>query len=215
MNALAITLNLVVVSIILLSVSYYAYILYTNNQKKLEEEENEKVQKEIDEKQKEEESNYMSQIPIQKDEVYHIGDNVFTFDEAEALCKSMDSELASYDQLIDAYKSGAEWCSYGWSKDKMALYPTQKKTWDKLQKAPKNKRDDCGSPGINGGVFRNTKLKFGANCYGKKPSRPNEYPEVVDYISNKSRNQKKLEKYFKDTRGNYSVLPFNRIKWSK
>ena len=33
MNALTITLNLVVVSIILLSVSYYAYILYTNNQK--------------------------------------------------------------------------------------------------------------------------------------------------------------------------------------
>ena len=96
MNALTITLNLVVVSIILLSVSYYAYILYTNNQKKLEEEENEKVQKELDEKQKEEESNYMPQIPIQKDEVFHIGDNIFTFDEAEALCKSMDSELASY-----------------------------------------------------------------------------------------------------------------------
>ena len=169
MNALTITLNLVVVSIILLSVSYYAYILYTNNQKKLEEEENEKVQKELDEKQKEEESNYMPQIPIQKDEVYHIGDNVFTFDEAEALCKSMDSELASYDQLIDAYKSGAEWCSYGWSKDKMALYPTQKKTWDKLQKAPKNKRDDCGSPGINGGVFRNTKL----NCI--EPHLPQVY----------------------------------------
>ena len=35
MNALTITLNLVVVSIILLSVSYYAYILYTNNQKKI------------------------------------------------------------------------------------------------------------------------------------------------------------------------------------
>ena len=109
MNALAITLSWVVVLIILLSVSYYAYILYTNNQKKIEEEE-ERVQKELDEKQKEEESDYMPKIPIQQDEVYHIGDNVFTFDEAEALCKSMDSELASYDQLIDAYKSRAKCC---------------------------------------------------------------------------------------------------------
>ena len=152
---------------------------------------------------------------IQTEEVYHIGDNAFNYDQANALCKSMDSELASYDQLIDAYKSGAEWCSYGWSKDKMALYPTQKKTWDKLQKAPENKRDDCGSPGINGGVFKNTNLKFGANCYGKKPSKPNEYPEVVDYISTKSKQEQELEKYFKDTRRDYSVLPFNRIKWSK
>jgi len=215
MNALTTTLISVIVLIFLLSVSYYAYILYINNQKIQEAiEEQEMIQKKATEK-NENSTRLLPEMLIQDKEVYHIGDNAFNYDQANALCKSMDSELASYDQLIDAYKTGAEWCSYGWSKDKMALYPTQKKTWDKLQKAPQNKRDDCGSPGINGGVFKNTNLKFGANCYGKKPSKPNEYPEVVDYISTKSKQQQELEKYFKDTRSNYSVLPFNRIKWSK
>ena len=215
MNALTTTLISVIVLIFLLSVSYYAYILYINNQKIQEAiEEQEMIQKKATEK-NENSARLLPEMLIQDKEVYHIGDNAFNYDQANALCKSMDSELASYDQLIDAYKTGAEWCSYGWSKDKMALYPTQKKTWDKLQKAPQNKRDDCGSPGINGGVFKNTNLKFGANCYGKKPSKPNEYPEVVDYISTKSKQQQELEKYFKDTRSNYSVLPFNRIKWSK
>ena len=215
MNALTTTLISVIVLIILLSVSYYAYILYMNNQKIQKTiQEQEMIQKEITEK-KEKSSSLLPEMLIQDKEVYHIGDNAFNYDQANALCQSMDSELASYDQLIDAYKTGAEWCSYGWSKDKMALYPTQKKTWDKLQKAPQDKRDDCGSPGINGGVFKNTNLKFGANCYGKKPSKPNEYPEVVDYISTKSKQQQELQKYFKDTRSNYSVLPFNRIRWSK
>lgn len=215
MNALTTTLISVIVLIILLSVSYYAYILYMNNQKIQKTiQEQEMIQKEITEK-KEKSSSLLPEMLIQDKEVYHIGDNAFNYDQANALCKSMDSELASYDQVIDAYKTGAEWCSYGWSKDKMALYPTQKKTWDKLQKAPQDKRDDCGSPGINGGVFKNTNLKFGANCYGKKPSKPNEYPEVVDYISTKSKQQQELQKYFKDTRSNYSVLPFNRIRWSK
>ena len=215
MNALTTTLISVIVLIILLSVSYYAYILYMNNQKIQKTiQEQEMIQKEITEK-KEKSSSLLPEMLIQDKEVYHIGDNAFNYDQANALCKSMDSELASYDQVIDAYKTGAEWCSYGWSKDKMALYPTQKKTWYKLQKAPQDKRDDCGSPGINGCVFKNTNLKFGANCYGKKPSKPNEYPEVVDYISTKSKQQQELQKYFKDTRSNYSVLPFNRIRWSK
>ena len=49
------------------------------------------------------------------------------------MCNAHDGELASYEQIEKAYNDGAEWCSYGWSKDVMALYPTQKSTYNKLK----------------------------------------------------------------------------------
>ena len=51
----------------------------------------------------------------------------------------------------------------------MAYFPTQKSTWTELQKNPKAK-NNCGRPGINGGYMGNANLKFGVNCFGKKPS---------------------------------------------
>tara|TARA_Y100000389_G_scaffold129301_1_gene126759 strand:+ start:75 stop:746 length:672 start_codon:yes stop_codon:yes gene_type:complete len=152
---------------------------------------------------------------INRNEVFHIGDNIFTYDQAEAMCKSQGAELATYDQIVDAYKSGAEWCSYGWSKDNMALYPTQKSTYDALQKVPEEHRNDCGSPGINGGVFENKSLRFGVNCYGKRPSEPKNPPTAQDYLTQHKENQKTLVNYLKDTRDKYSILPFNRNKWRK
>ena len=50
----------------------------------------------------------------------------------------------------------------------MAYFPTQKSTWTELQKDPKRK-NDCGRPGVNGGYMVNPYLRFGVNCYGKKP----------------------------------------------
>ena len=70
-------------------------------------------------------------------EVFNIPNNDYTYSDAKALCKAYGGNLASYTQIENAYKSGAEWCNYGWSADQMALYPTQKVTWNKLQK---NKR---------------------------------------------------------------------------
>ena len=67
-------------------------------------------------------------------EVFHIGDNVYTFDEAKLICNAYDGDLANYSQVENAYRNGAEWCSYGWSKGQMALYPTQKLTYEKLKK---------------------------------------------------------------------------------
>ena len=57
-------------------------------------------------------------------------------------------------QIEDAYKSGAEWCNYGWSDNQLALFPTQKTTWHKLQKI-KGHKHDCGRAGINGGFIAN------------------------------------------------------------
>lgn len=103
-----------------------------------------------------------------KKEVFHISNNLYTYNDAKSICKGFDAELATYDQIEDAYKNGAEWCEYGWSEDQMAFFPTQKETWEKLQKNPKAK-NNCGRTGVNGGYFSNPNIRFGVNCYGVKP----------------------------------------------
>jgi hypothetical protein len=108
-------------------------------------------------------------------EVFNIRNNLYTYDEAREVCSIYGAKLASYDQVEYAYNKGAEWCNYGWSEGQMALFPTQKKTWDALQAKNKNKCDgksvnnSCGRPGINGGIIKNPNVRFGVNCYGKKP----------------------------------------------
>mgnify|MGYP001407546069 CR=1 FL=1 len=44
-----------------------------------------------------------------------------------------ESENLENDEIENSYKDGGEWCGYGWSDGQMALYPTQKKTFAKLQ----------------------------------------------------------------------------------
>lgn len=110
-------------------------------------------------------------------EVFNVSNNLYTYDDAQAICKSYDAKLATYDQVEAAYNNGAEWCNYGWSEGQMALFPTQKSTWKKLQdldakNTGKNRRsvkNNCGRPGVNGGYFENPYIKFGVNCFGKKP----------------------------------------------
>ena len=116
-------------------------------------------------------------------EVFNIANNKYTYEDAQAICKSYDATLATYDQIERAYNNGAEWCNYGWSADQMILFPTQKKTWEKLQKIDEDRgcdsnaashKNDCGRPGINGGYIANPYVKFGVNCFGKKPKASDE-----------------------------------------
>jgi hypothetical protein len=111
-------------------------------------------------------------------EVFNIRNNLYTYDEAREVCSIYGAKLATYDQIEHAYNKGAEWCNYGWSEGQMALFPTQKATWEKLQgKSNSGKcgstnnigNQSCGRPGINGGVIKNPHIRFGVNCYGKKP----------------------------------------------
>jgi hypothetical protein len=108
------------------------------------------------------------------DQVFNIRNNIYTYDEAAAVCSIYNSKLATYDQVEDAYNAGGEWCNYGWSEGQMALFPTQKNTWNKLQGSEKTKHA-CGRPGINGGYMSNANIRFGVNCYGQKPD-----PKTVD-----------------------------------
>ena len=103
-------------------------------------------------------------------QVFNVARNVYTFHEAAPLCKAFGAELATYDQVKDAHKAGADWCNYGWVKGQMAVYPTQKATYDKLQHGPEHERMSCGRPGVNGGYFPNAEQRFGVNCYGPRPA---------------------------------------------
>jgi hypothetical protein len=159
-------------------------------------------------------------VPTQPNEVFNISNNLYTYDDAQAICSSYDAKLATYDQIEAAYNDGAEWCSYGWSDNQMIYFPTQKATWDKLQKTKKHK-NDCGRPGVNGGYIANPYLKFGVNCYGKKPkASDNDLARMKankDYVFPKTEEDLALEKkikYWKDNADKLlKVNSFNTNKW--
>ena len=106
--------------------------------------------------------------PVETNEVFNIGNNMFTYDDAQSVCASYGARLANYDEIETAYNTGGEWCNYGWSEGQSAYFPTQKKTWQNLQKSDKTK-NACGRPGVNGGYIDNPNVRFGVNCFGKKP----------------------------------------------
>ena len=157
-----------------------------------------------------------------KDEVFNISNNLFTFDDADKVCKSFDARLATYDEIEDAYTHGAEWSSYGWSAGQHAYFPTQKDTWNKLQTV-KGHEHDLGRPGVNGGYFKNPNIRFGVNCYGVKPAmsdaekklmdsrKENIYPKTdIDILLDKK------VKFFQDHKDKLLVINgYNNDKWSK
>ncbi len=105
-----------------------------------------------------------------KNEVFNIRNNMYTYDDAQSVCASYGARLASYSEVEEAYQDGGEWCNYGWSEGQMALFPTQKSTWELLQKNKNPKiKQACGRPGVNGGFIDNPEVRFGINCYGVKP----------------------------------------------
>ena len=150
--------------------------------------------------------------PVAKSEVFHVGGNEYTYQDAPAVCAAYDSELATYDQLSAALSLGAEWCAYGWSQGGMALYPTQQSTWIQLQSDP-NSRTSCGRPGINGGYF-DPNTKFGVNCYGPKPTdnTNSKYPLPLPGYDPTIFNQ--LVNKFKSQLNSMTVNAFNRDAWS-
>jgi hypothetical protein len=147
-------------------------------------------------------------------EVFNIGENVYAYDDAEAVCLAHGAKLATYDQMIEAYKKGADWCNYGWVKGQLALYPTQKKTWLKLQRNPPEKRDVCGQPGLNGGYFDNKHIRLGVNCYGIKPTpKPRERIKKTVQSDYDAELQSKINAYKKE-KDSITIVPFNQDHWS-
>ena len=96
----------------------------------------------------------------------------------------------------------------------MALYPTQKKTWEKLQEDPTS-ANDCGQWGVNGGYFDNKDTLFGANCYGIKPDPKDRERTKGVPVSMSQRNILSKVKKYRDTKNSLTVNPFNADLWSQ
>jgi hypothetical protein len=162
--------------------------------------------------------------PQSIEEVFNVSNNLYTYDDAQAVCAAYGARLATYDEIEDAYNNGADWCNYGWSDGQMAFFPTQKETWTKLQKNPKRK-NDCGRPGVNGGYMANPYLKFGVNCYGKRPDPTQADLNTmaanakIDVVVPKTDEEKQLDKKVQFWKENadklLNVNSFNREKWSE
>ena len=158
----------------------------------------------------------------QNDEVFNISNNLYSYDDAKAVCSAYGARLANYKEIEDAYNRGGEWCNYGWSDGQMAYFPTQQSTWDELQKNPKHK-NDCGRPGVNGGFMANPYIKFGVNCYGKKPTPTDRDLQEMDANKNvvvpKTQEEQELDKKVEFWKENadklLNVNSFNRDKWSE
>lgn len=154
-----------------------------------------------------------------KEEVFHIPGNDYVYEDAKALCGAYNSRLATYNEVEDAYNKGGEWCSYGWSEDQLALYPTQKETYEKLQEI-EGHENDCGRPGVNGGYISNKGVRFGVNCFGAKPkitalereimNNAEKYPKTIGDLA-----EEKRTNYWKDHIKNIILSPFNSGTWSK
>jgi hypothetical protein len=154
-----------------------------------------------------------------KKEVFNISQDKYTFSDAEPVCKALGAELATYEQVKEAWSKGADWCNYGWVKGQAAVYPTQQTTYDKLQQGPDDQKMACGVTGINGGYFDNPELRFGVNCFGVKPSE-NEHdiknimsqdnlpltPDVIEY-------DKKVAD-FRAHQNEIAINPFKDGTWS-
>lgn len=140
-------------------------------------------------------------------QVFYVADNLFTYDEASAVCAAYGAELATYPQIEQAYNSGAEWCGYGWTQGGLALFPTQYKTWEKLQlEASCATQNSCGRPGINGGYFDPT-TKFGVNCYGRKPKEPRGQRRAANQAINN------LARRYRDELRKFTISGFNAQDW--
>ena len=156
---------------------------------------------------------------FRKKQVFNIPGNEYTYDQANSLCKAYDSRLANYDEIEDAYNNGAEWCNYGWSENQLALFPTQKSTYNNLQTI-KGHENDCGRSGVNGGFINNQNIKYGVNCYGYKPNITPEESDLMSSTTPYPQNKKDIEfqnniDYWKNKLNEILVSPFNYNNWSR
>ena len=152
-------------------------------------------------------------------QVFNVPGNDYVYGDAKALCSAYGARLATYTEVEKSYNEGGEWCNYGWSDGQMALFPTQQTTYDGLQKI-EGHENDCGRPGINGGYMANPALKFGVNCYGKKPDMTSDEEELMAHSTPYPKTKKDMimeqrVEYWQNHLSDILVSPFNYKNWNK
>ncbi len=217
MNILTVLLGGVVIAVLLLNGLQYFFNINLTAQLNNLFSDTPSLDLKVEQSEYEQEIAPVPEITIKK-QVFHVPGNKYTYDDANALCKAYGSRLATYDEVENAYNNGAEWCSYGWSEKQLALFPTQKETWNYLQTV-EGHENDCGRAGINGGYIANENVKFGANCYGYKPKITDTeldlmqtsplYPRTLKDIK-----EEKRVDYWRRKIPEILVSPFNKNVWS-
>ena len=173
-------------------------------------------------------------IPPPQNEVYSSNRNIWAYDDAEAVCKAQNSELATYEQLVEAAENGANWCNLGWVKSntsddsdpyKYAHYPVQKTTFDKT-KGQNSGRDACGKTWnskydgkdytIQGGGYNKNKL-LAVNCFGiKRDAKIDEIAQMHEL--SKGPSNAELEEKINDIKhltDNMTLVPYTNTQWSE
>jgi len=154
-----------------------------------------------------------------KKQVFNVPGNYYTYDDAKTVCSAYGAKLASYNQMEQAYNNGADWCNYGWSENQLALFPTQKKTYDMLQTKPGHEHD-CGRQGINGGYIANPNVKFGVNCYGYKPKMTDDDAELMSKLTPYPETEQDIEfqkkvNTMRSKLNSIPISPFNGDRWNE
>jgi hypothetical protein len=175
------------------------------------------LEKDIGKDLKKAETNIEKILPGGGKEVFNVSSNRYTFYDAEPMCKALGAELATYDQVKEAWSKGADWCNYGWVKGQMSVYPTSEETYTKLQGGPEEQRMACGRPGVNGGYFDNPEMRFGVNCYGAKPPKSKHDDEDISKGAPVSPDALAFDKkvnQFKNEADTIGINPFNSHSWA-
>jgi len=147
-------------------------------------------------------------------EVFNVKENIYSLEDAPAVCGALGADVATIEQLIQAHKNGADWCNVGWTKDGIAAYPIQQSTYDIMQQNKPELRNICGKTGIN--IVRNDpNLLYGVNCYGVKPSpKGDEKIRPVLLSDTQQQINAKIAELQKNL-NNIGVAPFNSSKWNE
>ena len=90
---------------------------------------------------------------------YHLrlGRYNMNFTKATQVCREQDAVVATYNQLLDAWRGGLDWCNAGWLRDGSVLYPITKP------------REPCGGantqPGLRSYGHQDRRRLFDVFCF--------------------------------------------------
>ena len=153
--------------------------------------------------------------------------NKYTYSEAQEICKLYKGRLANEADLEKAFKSGANWCNWGWLEGKRIAYPVQEKYWEQVEKVHKG---HCGpTAGINKISNIDPSKKYSVNCYGIKPRKSKNdlslddnllKPKNTDNLEHRikqcklDKKDRETKKWASDQKKSVRIVNFNKSKWS-
>lgn len=99
-------------------------------------------------------------VEPKQEEVYWVGPDNYTYEQATELAKRLGGQLATYQQIHAAQALGANWCKPGWVSERYTIYPINEQTIAGCGDAP--------------GIHTKNEVRAGANVYGIKPDKDSE-----------------------------------------